>query len=153
MPVSRIFAPVLVLLAGCTLFANGLLLTGCAEMPRWPAVVLTDTDFGPTPTGGGIIPLKFKTIAGSDIALWEDFRKLTMNAKHWRVNVSKFSNDFPVTGFDWTPFGETTPILNDLPLEVLMRADADICFSDDPKSADAVQTARPYLFMLHKYPE
>lgn len=152
MPISRICPRVLVLLAGCTLFANALLSSGCAEMPRYPALVVTEPNFVRTEKGGDVT-LNLDVIGRSDSELWKDFGKLAKDAKHWRVNVFKFSDDSHIAGFDWKTIGEKTQKLERIPLETLMRGDADFCSSDDPDAANADQKSRSYIFLLHKYPE
>lgn len=152
MAISRIFPKALVLLAGCTLFANVLLSSGCAQVPRYPALVVTEPNFKANGRTGNV-SLNLGTIGLSDSELWKELSDLAKNAKHWRVSVDKLSDDSAVDNFDWRPIDKNTQTLEALPLEVLLRATADFCYSDNPDAADARQVARNYVFLLHKYPE
>ena len=79
--------------------------------------------------------------------------ELAVNAKHWRIQVVKFSDESPVSGFDWVPKNEDTRKLEKIPLEFMMRAYVDFCYDDNPDAPKEDQQSRTYLFLLHHYPE
>ena len=155
MNTSSLYRRIPSLLIGCTLFASCLLSSGCAQLLRYPAVVVT-------PEKDGELALSLDTAYKSDNPLMEDLSALVKKGQFWRVSVFKLSDGKLRSGSDWKSIlSESKVVLTGLPMEVLLRGDIEVCPSDnkkvcsgeDPKAADIVPEGRSILFLLHKYPD
>ena len=163
MQTLRIFPQTLKMIAGCTIIATMLLSLGCAqtqtflgmkshEHPRYPALLITEPQFERNGNLGDV-PLNLGVIKDSDSELWKDFMELAEKAKYWRIQVVRFRDESPVSGFDWVPKNGGTRKLENVHLEVMMRAYVDFCYDDDCDNPKENHRSRNYIFMLHHYPE
>lgn len=172
----RLYRQIPVLLAGCTLFANGLLLWGCAQIPeklmtsevaaRYPEVVVEVQCDDPKKLA--LLPVELSHTEKSDIPIWGDLKGAVNGMKLWRVQVYRVyqTGKPPIppiatstggTGYSnaWLRIDDQRRAeLKDLPLEVVLRADLDVCNCDDPESESAKHgEGRSILFLLHRIPE
>ena len=166
MSTSNLCGQIPAFLAKCTLVASCFILWSCSQVPRYPAVVYTVPACYDNPPvqkeyckdWSSEVYLNLDFLAKSDSVLWMDITDLRKNAKSWRLNIFNASTDGWVTGTydykksDWSPMSDPTIRLKP-PLEVLLRAEFEFCYSDDCNDSLAKTASRTIPFLMHTLPD
>jgi hypothetical protein len=168
MSASNPYRHIPIFLTRCVLVASCFILWGCVEIPRYPSVVYTlprcyderpveQKDCKDWSTDEVYLNLNY-LVTKSDSLLWADIGNLMKGAKYWRLNIFKVSTGdwqngtSKVKNAEWSPISDPTIRLK-LPLEVMLLADFEFCYSDNCGDSSAKTAGRNIPFLMHNYPD